>query len=119
MKNQPPPQCSTSKSGNVRTRSSGPIVLSWLLLLLSLAVPNATAMRIHPTSTTYSAHTQRQLQDVILFSLGDDAVQNEDEDDSNNLTSERPTTSETENIFGEQRTTLEVASDPSEHEVTI
>jgi carboxypeptidase D len=78
-----------------------------LLLLLLAAPPNATAVRIHPGTSS----TQRQAQEVILNYVG----QNED----SNLTSETPTTTATnEFIAGKQRTTLRVVSDPSEHVVT-
>jgi carboxypeptidase D len=111
MKNQLPLQRAATTTSRISVagarRSSGPIALSWLLLLILLAAapPRATALRIHPSTPL----TQRQAQEVILDFVG----QNED----SNLTSETPTTT-TESMAGEQRTTLRVVSDPSEHVVT-
>jgi carboxypeptidase D len=118
MKNQMPlPRTTTGSTARtrVRARSSGPSIVTLLSsclllqLLLLLEVPNATAVRRHPTSTdtTDSAHERRQLQEVVLSSLvGDDnVVQNEQDEEGDS------------NLVQRQRR-LPVVSDPSEHMVT-
>lgn len=98
-----------SRSSTTDARSSIAIVLSCCsLLLLLLVAPNATAVRIHP-GTTLST-TQRQAQEVVLDYA---AVQN---DEDSNLT--RETTTNTITGEQQQRTTMRVVSDPSEHAVT-